>query len=325
MTGWCWNTESDSVTLPIEALLDVTLPVFLVIGFGYLAVRLGLFSDGGVDGLMSFTQGFAIPCLLFRAIASLDLGQTFQWPLLLSFYAGASAGFLAGLLGARLIFRRQWPDAVAIGFCCLFSNSVLLGLPITERAYGAAALASNYAIIAMHAPFCYVLGITAMEIARHGTGGFVKTARAVAAAMFRNALMIGIAAGFAVNLGGITLPGVLTDAIDLMVRAALPAALFGLGGILVRYRPEGDMTTVLFVCAISLLLHPAVTWGMGQSVGLDRDGFRSAVLTGAMAPGVNAYIFANMYGVGKRVAATAVLLATALSMLTVSVWLSILG
>lgn len=317
--------RSERLNLPIEALLDVTLPVFLVIGFGYAAVRLALFSDAGVDGLMKFTQNFAIPCLLFRAISDLDLGQTFQWPLLLSFYTGATCGFLAGLFGARFVFGRPWPDAVAIGFCCLFSNSVLLGLPITERAYGAGALAPNYAIIAVHSPFCYALGITVMEVVRHSGRGLLTTGRAALTAMFRNALVIGIALGFAVNLSGTTPPQVFTEAVDLMVRAALPAALFGLGGVLVRYRPEGDMVTVLFVCAVSLVLHPAITWAMGQTLGLGQAPFRSAVLTAAMAPGVNTYIFANMYGVAKRVAATAVLTATALSVLTVSVWLSLLG
>ncbi|MCB2128009.1 MAG: AEC family transporter [Rhodobacteraceae bacterium] len=309
----------------MQTLLEVTLPVFLVIGFGYLAVRFKTFSDAGVDGLMKFTQSFAIPCLLFRAISTLDLNQTFQWPLLLAFYAGATTGFFVGLLGARLLFGRPWPDAVAIGFCCLFSNTLLLGLPITERAYGPDALAANYAIIALHSPFCYALGITAMEIARHGGAGGFSTGKAVIAAMVKNALVIGIALGFAVNLSGTVLPGVLTDALDLMVRAALPAALFGLGGVLVRYRPEGDILTVLFVCLVSLVLHPVITWTLGQSFGLGQAPFRSAVVTAAMAPGVNAYVFANMYGVGKRVAATSVLLATALSVLTVSVWLNLIG
>lgn len=310
--------------LPLQTLFEVTLPVFLVIGFGYAAVRFGLFSDTGADGLMKFTQQFAIPCLLFRAISTLDLGQTFQWPLLLSFYAGASVGFLAGLFGARFLFGRPWPDSVAIGFCCLYSNALLLGLPITERAYGAGALASNYAIIALHSPFCYIVGIAAMEIARHGGGGILSMARNIFLSVFRNALVIGIALGFAVNLGGIETPDVVAQALDMMSKAALPAALFGLGGVLVRYRPEGDLMTVLFVCAVSLVLHPAVTWLLGQQMGLGASAFRSAVLTGAMAPGVNAYIFANMYGVGKRVAATSVLLATVLSILTVSVWLTLL-
>lgn len=311
--------------LPLQTLLEVTLPVFLVIAFGYAAVRLRLFSDGAVDGLMTFSQQFAIPCLLFRAISTLDLGQTFQWPLLISFYAGATTGFLAGIIGARFLFRRPWTDSVAIGFCGLFSNSLLLGLPITERAYGAAALGPNYAIIALHSPFCYALGITAMEIARNSGGGIFTTARNIFASMFRNALVISILLGFAVNLSGTATPAVLGEALDLMSRAALPAALFGLGGVLVRYRPEGDKLTVLFVCAVSLVLHPAVTWLLGKSYALDIGPFRSAVLTAAMAPGVNAYIFANMYGVAKRVAASAVLYATALSVLTVSVWLSLLG
>jgi hypothetical protein len=43
-----------------------------------------------------------------------------------------------------------------------------------------------------------------------------------------------------------------------------------------------------------------------------------------MAPGVNAYMFAHLYGVGKRVAASSVLVATALSIVTVWVWLHIL-
>ena len=228
----------------MQVLAGVILPVFLVIAAGYLARRQQLLDDTHVDGLMVFTQKFAVPCLLFVAIARLDLGQQFDWRLLLSFYVGALAGFIVGLAGARLLFRRDWEDCVAIGFVCLFSNSVLLGLPITERAYGADALGPNFALIAVHSPFCYAIGITAMELVRNRGGGLAVTAGRVGNAMFRNALVIGIALGFAVNLTGVALPVVLNDALDLMVRAAIPAALFGLGGVLYRYRPEGDYRTI---------------------------------------------------------------------------------
>ena len=308
----------------MQALLEVILPVFLVIGFGYLAHWRGWFSAAGVDGLMAFTQKFAIPCLLFVAIARLDLAQEFDWRLLLSFYAGALSGFLLGLFGARNLFGRSWEDAVAIGFACLFSNSVLLGLPITERAYGAEALSANFAIIAIHSPFCYGVGITAMEVVRARGQGAMRVAAKVLRAMFSNTLILGIAAGFAVNLSGLPLPGPVDDALDLMVRAALPAALFGLGGVLVRYRPEGDMRAILYVCAVSLLAHPAITYGLGRAFALSPEALRSAVVTGAMAPGVNAYIFANMYGHAKRVAASSVLIATGLTVLTAWGWLQVL-
>lgn len=306
------------------ALLDVILPVFLVIGAGYIAVKQGLFSDEGADALMRFTQTFAIPCLLFRGIAELELGIYFEPRLLASYYIPAIIGFTLGMAGARVLFGRPWEDSVAIGFCCLFSNAVLLGLPITERAYGADALQPNYALIALNAPICYGLGITIMEVVRNKGGGVTATAKAVWRAVTHNALIIGIALGFFVNLTGLPLPGVLTDALDLMIRAALPAAIFGLGGVLARYRIEGDVGPVIMICAVMLLVQPALTWGVGTSFDLSTEAFRSSVLTAAMAPGVNAYVFANMYGVAKRVAASSVLVSTALSVLTLWVWLALL-
>ncbi|MCA8884182.1 MAG: AEC family transporter [Rhodobacteraceae bacterium] len=307
------------------ALINVVLPVFLVIGFGYVAVWRGLFSEAGVDALMRYAQKFAIPCLLFQAMSTLDLSASFDLALLGSFYTGAVAGFVLGLLGARHLFKRSWEDAVAIGFCCLFSNSLLLGVPISERAYGTASLAANFAIISIHAPFCYLVGITAMEIARGGGNGPVATTRAILKAMFSNALVIGIALGLAVNLSGFALPEVLTEAVALMARSALPAALFGLGGVLVRYRPEGDMRAIAYVVLVSLVVHPAIVWGMGRWLELPPVSFRAAVITAAMAPGVNAYVFADMYGAARRVAASSVLAGTAATVITAWGWLHFLG
>jgi predicted permease len=308
----------------MQALVEVILPVFLVIGFGYSARWRNWLSDEAIEGLMRFAQNFALPCLLFVGIARLDLGQNFDLPLLVSFYTGALAGFFAGLFGARYFFRRPWEDSVAIGFAGLFSNSLLLGLAITERAYGLAALGPNYAIIALHAPVCYGIGVTAMEIARNRGQSPRAMGLRILRAMFRNAFIVGILAGLAVNLTGLPIPQAVSTALDLMVRAALPVALFGLGGVLYRYRPEGDLRTIFYLCTVSLILHPLITWTLGLAFGLSTGQLRSAVLTAAMAPGINAYLFANLYGVARRVAASTVLLATALSILTIWGWLAIL-
>ncbi|MDE4176512.1 AEC family transporter [Phaeobacter sp. PT47_59] len=308
----------------LQSLIDVILPVFLVVAAGYAATRKGYFTQSHIEGLMNFTQSFAIPCLLFRAIANLDLSSSFDPILLISFYTGAGTCFLIGLFGARLIFKRDWEDCVAIGFCCLFSNSVLLGLPITERAFGPDNLVGNYAIIAFHAPFCYGIGITVMEIVKNRGRGNVQMARSVLKAMFNNVLILGIALGFIFNLTGLTIPGTIDDALQLLIRAALPAALFALGGVLVQYRPEGDLRTIAFVCVTALMVHPAIVWTLGSTLGLKQDLFRSGVLNAAMAPGFNAYIFANMYGRARRVAASSVLIATGASILTVWFWLEVL-
>lgn len=311
----------------MNALLEVILPVFLVIGFGYAAARWMGFSEAAVDGLMRFAQSFAVPCLLFKSIAGLDMAMAAETGLFLSFYIGAFSCYVLGYLGARHIFGRPPQDAVAIGFACLFSNSLLLGVPITERAYGEAALAGNFSIIALHSPMFYTFGIIMMELARSRgrlthpaqlTGQIVK-------GVLRQPMVLGVLSGLAFNLLGWTVPGMLGGAVDLLARAAVPASLFGLGGVLLRYRPEGDMKTIAMVCALSIVVHPAMTYALARwGFGLGVNQLRSAVLTASMAPGVNAYLFAHLYGVAKRVNASAVLLATLFSIVTIWGWLHIL-
>ena len=308
----------------MQALLDIILPVFVVIGFGYAVTWRGWFSTSAVDGLVKFTQHFAIPCLLFQAIAKIDLDAALNLPLLVTFYTGALICFALGVVGARVLFARNATDAIAIGFCCLFSNSVLLGLPITERAFGPDALVGNFAIIAFHAPLLYLVGVSAMELVQ--SKGATPTARIarIGNAMFHNPLVIAIALGFIVNVLSIPVPAPIAAGVGLMAAAALPAALFSLGGVLFQYRPEGDLRTIAMVCTISLIVHPVIVWTLGTALDLERDAFRSALVTSAMAPGANAYVFANMYGAARRVAASSVLIATAASTITVWIWLIVI-
>ena len=309
----------------MSALLDVIIPVFLIIGFGYCAVWTKLFSEETIDGLMKFTQNFAIPVLLFDAIAKVDLLNVFDLSLFLSFYLGATAGFLIGFLGSRYLFGRPIEDSVAIGFCCLFSNTVMLGLPITERAYGTDALQYNFAIVSIHAPFCYFLGITVMELVKSSEKSIKKNIFVILKAMFSNALVVGIVLGFIVNILGLSIADTIQASIDMITAVALPAALFGMGGILYQYRPEGDAGPILMVCAVSLIIHPLIVWLTGSKFNLNDAQMRSAVITAAMAPGINTYVFANMYGRARRVASTGVLFSTTLSIGTVWCWLNILS
>ena len=308
----------------MSALLDVIIPVFLIIGCGYCTVWTKLFSLDTIDGLMRFTQNFAIPVLLFDAIAKVDLVTVFDLNLFFSFYLGATIGFLLGFFGSYYLFSRPLEDSVVIGFCCLFSNTVMLGLPITERAYGEDALRHNFAIVSIHAPFCYFLGITVMELVRSSEKNLKGNILVILKAMFSNALVVGITLGFLVNISEIQLANSIQSSIDMITAVALPAALFGMGGVIYQYRPQGDIGPIIMVCAVSLIIHPTVVWFSGLNFDLSKTQLRSAVITAAMAPGINTYVFASMYGSAKRVASTGVLVSTTLSIGSIWVWLSLL-
>ena len=308
----------------MQVLLDVISPVFMVIGLGYVTVWRGLFTSEDIDTLMKFAQSFAIPFLLFKGMTDIDLEQSFQPELLGSFYTGSITIFFLGTVGARLVFKRDLEDCITIGFCCMFCNSLVLGLAITERAYGSDALQGNFAIVTLHAPFCYGVGIAAMEITLNKGKNPIKLIQNVAVAMFRNALMIAFIAGFIVNFYNIPLTNTVSNVIGMVVQVALPTALLGMGGVLYRYRPMSDIGPIIMISIASLILHPIFVLFLGTHLALDTQAIRSAVLTSAMAPGINAYIFSNMYKRGQKIAASTVLVATIGSLFTIWAWLEML-
>ncbi|PIB24539.1 malonate transporter [Amylibacter kogurei] len=308
------------------SIIEIVLPVFLIIGAGYFTVWKGLFAESHVDALMNFTQTYAIPCLLFTAVANLDLAAVFSLDLILSYYIPATSIFVLSGLIAAFGFRRTPGASVSIGFTALFSNMVLLGLPIMERAFGADSLTANYALISIHAPFCYIIGITSMEVLRADGRGAMATFQSVLKAIFKNSLAIGLMLGFLVNFSGVTLPTVLNSAIEMMVRSALPCALFALGGVMVRYHFTNNLPEVAVLGLLKLILFPAFAYILAQHVfDLSVAQRNSVVITAAMAPGINTYIFANLYDRGKATAASAVVILTAISVFTISAWLAFLG
>ncbi|MFN3615005.1 MAG: AEC family transporter, partial [Rubrimonas sp.] len=273
-----------------------------------------------------FAVRFAVPMLLFAAIYRLDLGAVFDWRLLVGFYTGAVACFVLAIVLSRAVWGRRPGEAVAIGFCALFSNSVLLGLPIMTRAYGADALAPNYAILSIHAPTCYLLGIFTMEFSRRDGAGPIATIRRAASAMFSNALTIGLALGFAANFSGVVIPRQIMNAVDMMATAALPAALFGLGGALTRYSLRADLGVASMAAFLSIVVHPAIAYGLTHHVFALPEGWvRAAVVTAAMPTGMNGYVFAAMYGRAQGAAASTVVLGTGCAVVSVTFWLWLLG
>ena len=305
-------------------ILNVVAPVFLVVGAGYAAVKSKLIVDAPIEHLMDFAIRFAIPCLLFRATSTIDLAAAFDWRIIVAYYGAAISGFTLTYLVATRVFKRRPGEGVAVGFAALFSNLVLLGLPISERAWGIDTMAPNFALVAVNAPICYLIGITAMEILRADGRNPIETARVVSIAMFRNSIMIGIALGFVVNITGLPLPATLIAAVDLLARASLPVALFALGGVLTRYTLSKSLGEAATVALISLLMQPALTLLIARGLELPEQTTRSIVLMAAVAPGLNAYLFASMYNRALGAAASSVLLTTALSVFSVSAWLLIL-
>lgn len=306
-------------------ILQIVLPVFLVIGVGYAAAYLKVFTAEQSGALMRFATQIAIPCLLFLAISRLDLQAEFKVNVLAPFFIGAFASFVLTSLGAWFLFGHKPGYRIAIGFAGMFSNLVLIGLSIVELAFGVEALKPAFAIVALHAPFCYIIGITAMEISRADGVGFMATVQAVVKQVFSNAITVALLLGIVANLLNFTAPTAINTALELIARAALPVALFALGAVLVKYKISSSLGEISMISINMLILHPVIAYVIGRYVfDLDDDTLKVVVLMAAMPPGMNAYAFADLYDRARGIAASSVMVATALSVMSISVWLAIL-
>ena len=308
------------------AILNVVIPVFALMALGNLAVRFRLFPSEGVRGLVMFVNNFATPCLLFQALATADFAATFNIQVIGPFYVGAVSVFTIGAILAVKVFGNRPGEGVSSGFAAMFTNTVLIGIPIMTRAYGPGALPTTFSIIAFHASVLITMGMIVMEIARRDGAPMHKVAWVAFVRIVSNPLLWGIVLGAVVNISGITLVEPVEAFIAMMAAAVTPAALFGLGGALNDYKLSESWTQSLTMAGLKLLVQPLIAYViMVPILHVDHEYARYGVLLAAMPTGINAFVFATYYNRAVNVATNTVLISTVLSILTVSGWLYILG
>lgn len=306
----------------MPVLLNVVAPVFGILGLGFAAARLRVLDSAGIRGLVVFVFYFAIPVLLFRSLAEMTLPEVIPWPFLGAFYVGALGVYAAGMALARWGFRRPLADQAIWGMGAGFSNTVLLGIPIVLTGLGPEAALPLFLIIGFHSAVLMPLTVVILHLDRNDgspRGGQMAT---VVREVVRNPIVMGLAVGMAANLGGVTLPGVLDGMAELLGGAAVPAALFAMGASLAAYPAGGDTPPALALAFLKLVIHPLLVWVLvGPLLGIEGIWLATAVVVAAMPTGVNVYLFAARYDAAPSVAARTVLLASAASVVTVSLLL----
>jgi len=312
-----------------RAMLEVffvVAPIFLLMGLGYLAVRFRLYPAEGTKALIGFVNNFATPCLLFQSMLNADFSTAFNPAIIGPFYAGALSVLAIGTLISAKMFRARPGVAVASGFSACFANSILIGFPLVQRAYGDAALPNVFSIISLHAPVLITVATLTIELARRDGRPLHEALGGVALRMVQNPLLWGVALGLIGNLLNLTLVEPVEASVRIMAGAVMPVALFGLGGALNEYRLADSWPQALVMTGLRLVVHPAIAWVLMVPVlGVDPEIARYGVLLAAMPAGINVYVFSTIYNRGVDVAANTVLLTTVLSIFTISGWLLFLG
>ncbi len=306
----------------MTTLLATVAPVFGIIILGFVIVKLRVLDESGVKGLVLFVVNVAVPVLLFRSLATIEIPDDVRWAFLFCFYGGVFTCYGLGVTVGRFLFKGPLDHQAIFGMGSGFSNMVLLGVPILITAYGPDAALPIFLIIAFHSSTLFPLTTILIRLGQGMDVSWKRQLRGVALELVRNPIIIGLLLGFIVNLAGVTLPGPVDRFAELLGGAAIPCALFAMGASLARYPLTGEVRQAIIPIVLKLVVHPLIVWTLAVPIlGLDGPWVPVVVTLSGMPSGVMVYMFAARYDAAPEVAARTVFLSTLCSMGTISVLL----
>lgn len=299
--------------------LLIVLPVFGLIALGYVTRWTRVLRETTGEGLSDFVFVLAVPCLLFRTLATAAIPPDQPWGYWISYFTGLAVVWLLAQLVAQRLFARKGPELVVSGFAAAQSNTVFVGVPMILKAYGEAGAVPLGLLLAIHLP-------VTMTIATLLAEGRATSLQLLLKRLFTHPIIIGILLGSAARPVVAFVPAPLWTIVDLIAGAAVPCALISLGIALRRYGLASGIGLPAVLSFLKLVLHPLIVFLLATrvfSMPLAWSGV--AVLFAACPCGINAYLFAERYKQGVADASSAIALSTALSLFTIIAWLTFLG
>lgn len=298
------------------AIFLKTLPFFAVIGLGFAAGRAQFFTAEATAYLTKFVFYFALSAMLFGFAANLDLSQIFSWAFVLA-YLLATFAVWALVAGVALLRGAGPQEAVFEAHTGVIGNVGFLGIPMLTLLMGKAAVGPVLLVLAVDLiVFSSVLTIviTGVRQGRMTPGIF----RILALGLLKNPMIVSVILGLGWGATGWKLPVPVNEFMTLLGAAATPCALFAIGGSLAGRSAE-RWQVAGWLSVSKLLLHPAAV-AFAAFVVFPVERYAAGVMVAAASLPVagNVFILAQHYGVAPQRVSTAILISTAVSVLTVT-------
>lgn len=314
-------------------VLSALLPVVLLIAAGYIVGKRNWVSAGSVKDLSNLVFLVLIPALLFRTMGAVHLEKLDLKPVGVYFL---SVGILfTGLLLWQGLSRRSTVVALA----SIFSNTVMLGIPLVGLAYGEVALAYLLTLISLHALVLLTLATVVLEFAvlrEKNTEGdaalALKTDRHIVTSVLlavRNAVIhpvpLPIIVGLLFAQTGLTIPAVIDKPLQLLGSAFGPVALILVGVTLAHNKMGAHIKGALAIVVVKNMVHPALMAALGWAFGLSGLPLAVMVVAASLPIGANVFLFSQRYKVAEELITASVAITTLVGLFSVSLVMAWLG
>lgn len=299
--------------------LNAVLPMFLMIGCGFLAKRFRLLTKEVANQATRLYSCIFLPAMLCNNIYHSELNRSFNLAALLFCLGGLVLEFLVWLLLVRRIERRPAARGVMLqaSFRC---NIMLLGLPIVISLFGQAHVGSISVIAVAANTLINILAVISLEIFRGRALSPGRTLRDIAA----NPMLIASFAGAVLLLLRIPVPYIIESALGSMAKAATPVALVLLGATL-ELDWAGSRRNILICNLNRLIISPAFFLAAAVLIGF-RGADLAVVLAVFAGPvAVSSLALASEMNGDCDLARAIILSTTMFSCLTLFLWIWMLN
>ena len=273
--------------------------------------------------LSQFVFVVALPAMLFRLMSGFSRLPPVDTRLLIAFFGGCLIVFVVGRVVAWKAFGLDGVGQSVFALGGVFSNNVMLGLPLAKIVLGDAALPSVALVLVFNALILWTLVTISVEWAKHGSfsiGGGAKTAVAVVT----NPIVAGIVLGAAFSFTGLSIPTLIDVPLGWLSQAAAPITLIALGMGLAEYSIRRGWQISVAITAIKLFLQPFIVWALARILDLPPIETNVVVLLASIGVGVNVYLMSKQFKVIEGPVAGSLVISTALAALTTPFVLAII-
>ena len=306
-------------------IFTIIAPVFIIMMLGYGLGKTKLFPEGSSAILIAFVWYVAIPALMFRSLAPKDLPSANELVFVATYYGCLYVVYTLGMLLTRRFFRFSAAEQGIFSLTTCFVNGGFIGIPIMDGAFGHEGVRLLLVILSFHTltliPVTTFIIERAQKVGSEGPGLLAATFNSVR----QNPILIALLCGLAWSALSLPFPVWLDKVLELPANSAAPVGLFAAGLALSNVRIAGNLHHSMLSVALKLLVLPLLVFSVAHfGLALKPMWVGVATLTAALPSGMVPYTIALRYGVGARRAATAVLISTGLSVITLSAVLYLL-
>lgn len=306
----------------------LVLPLMAIIIIGSVMRSVGFYSKADLAALTKTLYWIILPALLFNTVYDAGKEILSQPNLFISANICYVATIALAWAASYFFFHKGDRGRIAVSaLSAIRGNNIYLGLPIIMLAMGSEGLRQASVSLAVTILSFQVLSLAAGELAMSGRIN-ADCLLSIFMKVIKNPMVFSCLAGGTFALLGIPIPAFIKESMKLLSGAATAVALLTIGGTLgfssVRQVIRMIRATY-FDCVMRLFISPLLMWLSLTAAQVPTELVRVTVMLCSMPAAVNVFIVSKEMNMDAEYGAEVVAATTALSALSIPVWVMLLG